>query len=100
MSGERDAAAVRVFPPGVPVTAILLGILLQQVWPVELDLGIEPPLRYWMGASSRRVRFWGSACGQLFCSGRPVRTRIHGSPRRRSSSEGPSPSPATRCIYR
>jgi protein-S-isoprenylcysteine O-methyltransferase Ste14 len=49
MNDERDAAAVRVFPPAVPVLTILLGIALQRTWPIQVDLGITPVARYWMG---------------------------------------------------
>ena len=30
-----DRAAVRIFPPGVPVVAILAGVGLDRLWPVE-----------------------------------------------------------------
>lgn len=36
----RDAAAVRFFPPGIPLGTIAVGIALQHVWP----LGPWPPL--------------------------------------------------------
>ena len=49
MNEERDAAAVRVFPPAVPVLTILLGVALQRVWPIQVDLGIAPAARYWVG---------------------------------------------------
>lgn len=49
MNDERDAAAVRVFPPAVPALTILLGIALQRIWPIQVDLGITPAARYWVG---------------------------------------------------
>ena len=49
MNYERDAAAVRVFPPAVPVLTILLGIVLQRLWPIQVDLAIAPAARYWVG---------------------------------------------------
>lgn len=49
MNDQPDAAAVRVFPPGVPALTILLGVVLQQVWPLRLDLGVGPMARYWLG---------------------------------------------------
>ena len=49
MNDERDAAAVRVFPPAVPVVTILLGIALQRIWPIQVDLGTTPAARYWLG---------------------------------------------------
>lgn len=51
MPEPRDAAAVRVFPPAVPLAAILLGVALQRAWP--LSLGFEPaaPVRYALGGA-------------------------------------------------
>jgi protein-S-isoprenylcysteine O-methyltransferase Ste14 len=46
----KDAAAVRVFPPAVPLAAILLGVGLQRVWPLWPDVRIPPLLRYGGGA--------------------------------------------------
>jgi protein-S-isoprenylcysteine O-methyltransferase Ste14 len=51
VSEPRDAAAVRVFPPAVPLAAILLGVALQRAWP--LSPGFEPaaPVRYALGGA-------------------------------------------------
>ena len=46
---QRDAAAVRIFPPAVPVLVIILGVGLNRVWPV--DLGVAMPARYWVGGA-------------------------------------------------
>lgn len=48
MSEPRDGAAVRVFPPGVPLLTILLGVGLERVWPLDLGLDLGPA-RYWIG---------------------------------------------------
>lgn len=45
----RDAAAVRVFPPGVPLLTILTGLGLDGLWPIEPGLSIPAPLRYVLG---------------------------------------------------
>jgi protein-S-isoprenylcysteine O-methyltransferase Ste14 len=51
MEDRPDSAAVRVFPPAVPITTILVGIGLQRVWPLGPRPGFPPaPLRYWIGA--------------------------------------------------
>ena len=42
----EDRAAVRVFPPGVPLATILVGVVLQRVWPISVVL---PAARYWIG---------------------------------------------------
>lgn len=50
MHDGRDAAAVRVFPPAVPLLTVLIGIGLDQLWPVGLPFDLEArPERYWIG---------------------------------------------------
>jgi protein-S-isoprenylcysteine O-methyltransferase Ste14 len=64
MSGAaapRDAAAVRVFPPGIPLAALLLGWGLQKVWPLRLQEWPGAALRPWLG--------WGIAIGALVLLG-------------------------------
>ena len=51
MKEPRDAAAVRVFPPGVALLTILLGIGLNYLWPLDLEFPIGAPARYWLGGS-------------------------------------------------
>jgi protein-S-isoprenylcysteine O-methyltransferase Ste14 len=46
-----EAAAVRVFPPGVPVAAILLGLGLGWLWPIDLGFALPRPARYWLGGA-------------------------------------------------
>jgi protein-S-isoprenylcysteine O-methyltransferase Ste14 len=46
---EWDAAAVRVFPPAVPLLTVLIGIALKRLWPVGLGLEFASPYRYWIG---------------------------------------------------
>jgi protein-S-isoprenylcysteine O-methyltransferase Ste14 len=50
-NGTRDAAAVRVFPPGVPLLAIALGIALQWLWPIDLGFELATPARWWAGGA-------------------------------------------------
>ena len=45
----RDAARVRVFPPGVPLVTILLGQVLQRFWPILPALELTPVVRYGIG---------------------------------------------------
>lgn len=49
MSHQEDAAKVRIFPPGIPLAAILLGVGLHWLWPIELGFAIPSPARYWIG---------------------------------------------------
>ncbi len=46
-----DAAAVRVFPPGIPLAAILLGVGLNWLWPIHLGFSFPSPERYWLGGA-------------------------------------------------
>jgi protein-S-isoprenylcysteine O-methyltransferase Ste14 len=48
---SRDGADVRVFPPAVPVAAILAGVGLQYVWPIDLGDAIPDLVRYWIGGA-------------------------------------------------
>lgn len=46
---EPDAAAVRVFPPAVPLLAVLLGVALEWLWPLGLGSLLPASLRYGAG---------------------------------------------------
>lgn len=46
---NRDAAAVRVFPPAIPLVAILLGFGLQRLWPIHPELQVSEVVRHWTG---------------------------------------------------
>jgi protein-S-isoprenylcysteine O-methyltransferase Ste14 len=46
---NRDAAAVRVFPPAIPLVTILVGFGLQRLWPIPVELGVSDAVRYWTG---------------------------------------------------
>lgn len=46
-----DAAAVRVFPPGVPLLTIVGGIGLSRLWPLDLGFVLPAPARYWLGSA-------------------------------------------------
>lgn len=48
-TAHKDAAAVRVFPPAVPLIIILLGVGLQRLWPIDIGYRMPAPDRYWLG---------------------------------------------------
>lgn len=48
---SRDAAAVRIFPPAIPLVTVLAGVGLHYMWPIDLGVQIPVPLRYWIGGS-------------------------------------------------
>lgn len=47
----RDAARVKVFPPGVPLLAILIGVGLERVIPLRRWFEPPTPARYWVGGA-------------------------------------------------
>lgn len=49
MTEPEDRAAVRVFPPAVPLIVILLGVLLNRLWRIDPGLGLSTSARYWIG---------------------------------------------------
>ena len=49
ISKEPDAAAVRFFPPGIPMLTILVGVGLQRLWPIDPGFELAAPTRYWVG---------------------------------------------------
>lgn len=49
MNEPRDAAAVRFPPPLIPLATILLGGLLDRVWPIDLGFELSAPIRYAAG---------------------------------------------------
>lgn len=49
MNDQKDRAMVRVFPPLVPLAAILLGTGLRWFWPIDPGVTIPSPARYWIG---------------------------------------------------
>ena len=59
MDEPSDAAAVRVFPPAVPLLTILLGVGLGRVWPVDLGFVLPAPGRYWIGGLIVAGAFFG-----------------------------------------
>ncbi len=46
---QKDAAAVRVFPPGVPLAVILFGVALNTLWPIAADVMLPAFVRFWLG---------------------------------------------------
>lgn len=50
MNEARDAAAVRIFPPAVPLLTILIGIGLDRLWPLFWP-GPSAPACYWIGGA-------------------------------------------------
>lgn len=46
---KNDAAAVRVFPPGIPLLTILAGVGLSRLWPIDMGFEFPTPGRYWVG---------------------------------------------------
>ena len=51
MNDQKDGAAVRFFPPGIPLIAILVGYALDRFVPLTLAWSIPAPLRYALGGT-------------------------------------------------
>lgn len=45
----KDAAAVRIFPPGIPLVTVGVGVLLDRIVPVGADLMLQGAPRYILG---------------------------------------------------
>ncbi len=50
-SETRDAARVRIFPPGVPLAVVLGGVALQHFWPIVPDASLDPAVRWVIGGA-------------------------------------------------
>jgi protein-S-isoprenylcysteine O-methyltransferase Ste14 len=59
MNERRDAAAVRIFPPAVPLLTILLGVGLNRVWPIDPGFELPKPGRHWIGGLIAACAFLG-----------------------------------------
>jgi protein-S-isoprenylcysteine O-methyltransferase Ste14 len=46
---EKDAAAVRIIPPLVPLVAILAGVALGRLWPIPAGAAFAGPAHRWIG---------------------------------------------------
>ena len=58
-AGQKDRASVRIFPPGVPLLTILLGVALNRLWPIDVGFTIPTPERYWIGGAIVVAAFFG-----------------------------------------
>ncbi len=45
----QDAAAVRLFPPAVPLATVLVGVGLNWLWPIAFGWVLPGPIRYGLG---------------------------------------------------
>jgi len=48
---NTDSAAVRIFPPAIPVLLIALGVGLNRLLPFESPFELSTPFRYWLGGT-------------------------------------------------
>jgi protein-S-isoprenylcysteine O-methyltransferase Ste14 len=51
MPESKDAAAVRIFPPAVPLGVILLGVALNRIAPIDPAIELAAPLRLALGGA-------------------------------------------------
>jgi protein-S-isoprenylcysteine O-methyltransferase Ste14 len=57
MNEHQDAAAVRVFPPAVPLLTILIGIGLNHLWPIDVGFQVPKICRYSVGGTMVAAAF-------------------------------------------
>jgi len=46
---DKHAAAVRIFPPGVPLATVLAGVGMDRIWTIKADSMLPSPERWWIG---------------------------------------------------
>jgi protein-S-isoprenylcysteine O-methyltransferase Ste14 len=46
---KPDRAAVKIFPPGVPLTTVLIGLAFGYFYPISLGFELLETHRYWIG---------------------------------------------------
>ncbi len=51
MGQKKDGAAVKVFPPLVPLLTVLAGVGLDYVWPIDPGFAPGSSARYWIGGA-------------------------------------------------
>jgi hypothetical protein len=82
MKEPSDAAAVRVFPPAVPLLTILLGVAFNRLCPFNLKLSALS--RYGIGGAIVGVAVLGLVSTRSFSFVGPDRAKIRGPRRQRS----------------
>jgi protein-S-isoprenylcysteine O-methyltransferase Ste14 len=48
---QADAAAVRIFPPAIPLLTVLSGVGLDRLLPIHADWVLQAPARWWLGGA-------------------------------------------------
>jgi protein-S-isoprenylcysteine O-methyltransferase Ste14 len=61
-----DRAAIRVFPPAVPLAIVLLAVGLDRLWPIDPRWSIPTPYRYWIGGVIIAVSLLGLGAWSVF----------------------------------
>jgi protein-S-isoprenylcysteine O-methyltransferase Ste14 len=46
---KKDAAAIRILPPAVPLLCVLAGLALSKLMPLGWEVMLPPPHSYWVG---------------------------------------------------
>ncbi len=57
MERKKDAAAVKVFPPLVPLLTVLAGVGLDYIWPIDPGFAPVSSVRYWVGGAIAVLAF-------------------------------------------
>jgi protein-S-isoprenylcysteine O-methyltransferase Ste14 len=89
VSRNKDAAAVRIFPPAVPALAILIALALEQVWPISAADIIPAPERYWVGGGIILSAILGLGVASVVAIRRTGQTENPWSPTTKIVQSGP-----------
>jgi protein-S-isoprenylcysteine O-methyltransferase Ste14 len=66
VTDKTDKAAVRIFPPAIPVLVIALAAGLNRIVPFELPFEIPTPYRYWLGGMIVAFAMFGLGAWAVF----------------------------------
>jgi protein-S-isoprenylcysteine O-methyltransferase Ste14 len=89
MARKPDAAAVRVFPPAIPLVLILTGVGLNRLAPIDLGVELPAPARYWIGGTVAIAALVGLGGWSVFLLRRDGQSENPWKPTFRIVSQGP-----------
>lgn len=89
MTETRDAPAVRILPPAVPLITILAGVGLERVWPIDLGVALPAPVRHWIGGAIIAGAVLGLGVWSIALFRRAGESEIPWTPTHRFQERGP-----------
>lgn len=89
MNEHEDSAAVRFPPPLIPLFAILLGVVLNSLWPINLGFEFPKPVRFWLGGTVVAGAFLGLGVWSVVLFRRGGQSEIPWTPTPHIEDRGP-----------